>query len=294
MPPKRKSHKYDEDDEEEYVEESTHRFVKGSSKGVTRGRKKGTQSSSHITVDQVEEDEVDEVNFLDYSDIPLKKDHLARPIWISPNGVIILEAFSPLYQQAYDFLVAIAEPISRPTHVHRYLLTPYSLYAAVAVSIDTNSIIDVLGRLCKTEVPRTVVDFIRSSTATFGKARLVLKDNKFYVESSYPDVLRLLLKHSVIAEARVLDDPSAAQHADGFTRSAALKELDANLSFTKIGKSEKELLTSSVGDEGDDDVDDLDESAAAGQEAQQTVSFMVHQDKVQVCFLLCCYLPSLQ
>lgn len=51
--------------------------------------------------------------------------------------------------QAYDFLVAIAEPVSRPEFVHEYKLTPYSLYAAVAVSIDTDSIIKVLNRLSK-------------------------------------------------------------------------------------------------------------------------------------------------
>lgn len=51
--------------------------------------------------------------------------------------------------QAYDFLVAIAEPVSRPEFVHEYKLTPYSLYAAVAVSIDTESIIKVLNRLSK-------------------------------------------------------------------------------------------------------------------------------------------------
>lgn len=46
-------------------------------------------------------------------------------------------------------MVAIAEPVSRPEFVHEYKLTPYSLYAAVAVSIDTDSIIKVLNRLSK-------------------------------------------------------------------------------------------------------------------------------------------------
>ena len=240
MPPKRKAHKYDdEDSDEEYVEETNLRFAnRGARKGAAaRGQGKGKGANSTLRSEIVTtEDEVDEVKYLDFSNIPLRKDHAARPIWISPNGVIILEAFSPLYQQAYDFLVAIAEPISRPEHVHRYLLTPYSLYAAVAVSIDTNSIIDVLGRLCKTDVPQSVVDFIRSSTATFGKARLVLKDNKFFVESAHPDVLRLLLRHPTIAEARVMDDAASADR-DGFSRAVALKELEANLSFTKIGKT---------------------------------------------------------
>ena len=45
--------------------------------------------------------------------------------------------------------MAIAEPVARPEFVHEYKLTPYSLYAAVAVSIDTDSIIKVLNRLSK-------------------------------------------------------------------------------------------------------------------------------------------------
>ena len=36
-----------------------------------------------------------------------------RPIWVCPNRRIFLETFSPLYSQAYDFLIAIAEPLCR-------------------------------------------------------------------------------------------------------------------------------------------------------------------------------------
>lgn len=50
----------------------------------------------------------------DFSWLHLKPDHPARPIWISPeDGHIILEAFSPIAEQAQDFLVAISEPVSR-------------------------------------------------------------------------------------------------------------------------------------------------------------------------------------
>jgi DNA excision repair protein ERCC-3 len=37
----------------------------------------------------------------------------------------------------------------RPAHIHEYRLTPYSLYAAVSVGLETNDIIDVLNRLSK-------------------------------------------------------------------------------------------------------------------------------------------------
>ena len=37
-----------------------------------------------------------------------------RPLWVCPDARIFLETFSPVYKQAYDFLIAIAEPVSRP------------------------------------------------------------------------------------------------------------------------------------------------------------------------------------
>lgn len=50
----------------------------------------------------------------EFSWLHLKPDHASRPLWISPeDGHIILEAFSPIAEQAQDFLVAIAEPVSR-------------------------------------------------------------------------------------------------------------------------------------------------------------------------------------
>jgi DNA excision repair protein ERCC-3 len=49
----------------------------------------------------------------DFSNLKLKSDHFSRPIWVCPNRKVVLEVFSPLYKQAYDFLIAVAEPKSR-------------------------------------------------------------------------------------------------------------------------------------------------------------------------------------
>ena len=135
----------------------------------------------------------------------LKRDHERRPIWVTKDNTIILEAFSPYYSQAYDFLIDIAEPEARPEFIQTYRLTEDSLYAAVAVSRSTDSIIKVLNILCKTQVPQEVIKYIKDCTYTFGKAKLVLKDNCFFVESQFPEVLRQLLRHPKIQEARVFD-----------------------------------------------------------------------------------------
>lgn len=56
--------------------------------------------------------------FHDFSDLELKPDHLNRPLWVCPDGRVFLETFSPVYKQAYDFLIAVAEPVSRPECIH--------------------------------------------------------------------------------------------------------------------------------------------------------------------------------
>ena len=132
-------------------------------------------------------------SFLDYSHIQLKPDHEKRPLWIGQDSLVLLEAFSPLYKVATDFLVAIAEPASRPTHIHEYRLTKYSLYAAASIGLSDTDIIQVLQRLSKNqEIPVPVVEFIMMHSSSYGKAKLVLKNNQYIIEAvDLPTIQRL-------------------------------------------------------------------------------------------------------
>ena len=244
----------------------------------------------------------------DYStSLTLKRDHERRPIWVTKDNTIILEAFSPYYSQAYDFLIDIAEPEARPEFIQTYRLTEDSLYAAVAVSRSTDSIIKVLNILCKTQVPAEVVKYIKDCTYTFGKAKLVLKDNCFFVESHFPEVLRQLLRHPKIQEARVFDTQVSAlfesvrRHyyrccltftctlfdvrasrrgcqgpqdkvGGAFVESIAPQEDSRNVDYSKLDMDVDE----------DEDDDELVGGAGGGAMAGlKTVSFMVAQNMVQ-------------
>uniref|UniRef100_A0A453FBJ2 DNA 3'-5' helicase n=1 Tax=Aegilops tauschii subsp. strangulata TaxID=200361 RepID=A0A453FBJ2_AEGTS len=143
-----------------------------------------------------------EVKKRDFTKLELKLDHVNRPLWACADGRIFLETFSPLYKQAYDFLIAIAEPVCRPESMHEYNLTPHSLYAAVSVGLETTTIISVLSKLSKTKLPHEIIDFIHGSTANYGKVKLVLKKNQYFVESPFPEVLKTLLNDDVISKAR--------------------------------------------------------------------------------------------
>lgn len=151
----------------------------------------------------VETAQEDEFGAKDYrATLELKKDHSSRPLWIAPDGHIFLESFSPVYKHAHDFLIAISEPVCRPQHVHEYKLTAYSLYAAVSVGLETKDIIEYLRRLCKTTLPAGIEEFIKLCTVSYGKVKLVLKHNKYYVESQHPEVIQKLLKDPRIQECR--------------------------------------------------------------------------------------------
>ncbi|XP_042475918.1 general transcription and DNA repair factor IIH helicase subunit XPB1 [Macadamia integrifolia] len=160
----------------------------------------------------------------DFTKLELKPDHGNRPLWACADGRIFLETFSPLYKQAYDFLIAIAEPVCRPESMHEYNLTPHSLYAAVSVGLETETIITVLNKLSKTKLPKEMIDFIHGSTANYGKVKLVLKKNRYFVESPFPEVLKTLLKDEAISRARI---SSEGLHGnDAFTVSKAIGEIE--------------------------------------------------------------------
>lgn len=152
----------------------------------------------------------------DQFDMPLKPDADNRPLWVNHDGRIILESFSPLFDDAQDFLINIAEPLSRVSRMHEYQLTTHSLFAAVSVGHSSKEIIDKLERYSKATLSPDVVAFIQRSTSSFGKAKIVLKKTFSYIESDDPAILRKLLQDPTIAACR-------ADNTDGLIQEAAPK-----------------------------------------------------------------------
>ncbi|KAH0621273.1 hypothetical protein JD844_022381 [Phrynosoma platyrhinos] len=187
---KSKKRHYEEENEEEYDISG-----KDSQEAVPSAAGKQVEVSGK---------KVDEYGAKDYrSQMLLKADHSSRPLWVAPDGHIFLEAFSPVYKYAQDFLVAIAEPVCRPSHIHEYKLTAYSLYAAVSVGLQTSDITEYLRKLSKTGVPDGIIQFIKLCTVSYGKVKLVLKHNRYFVESTHPEVIQQLLQDPVIRDCRL-------------------------------------------------------------------------------------------
>lgn len=228
----------------------------------------------------------------------LKIDHSSRPLWVAPNGHIFLESFSPVYKHAHDFLIAISEPVCRPEHIHEYKLTAYSLYAAVSVGLQTNDIIEYLKRLSKTTIPQGIIEFIQLCTLSYGKVKLVLKHNKYFVESPHPEVLQKLLKDPIVQGCRLRPKPNEDTGEDGFITSVQDKSKPA-LFGAKAPATAVPSSSGSVSTDGGEKVDGdgaaktvpdditnfyekIDNEDDEEEANLKTVSFEVNQEKIEV------------
>ena len=258
-------------------------------------KKRGRKSPEPSYV-EAEQPRVDPEHFDDFSNLRLKDDHAARPLWICPDLSIFLEARAA-HARPLDFrqprvtaaaappaglLPAVRAGLRLPRRRRRAALAArdgprVQAHEALAVRgrrrVDRHrgarssapapflsrtlralrrvpslththtparleqNIIKVLDRLSKCDLPVEVVQFVRDSTRNFGKAKLVLKHNRHYIEAADAEVLRKLLKNKTVADARNADDAragdaaAASSDADGFQVNDALVEMDANLEY---------------------------------------------------------------
>lgn len=217
-------------------------------------------------------DEREDSTNQDFSSLQLRPDHATRPVYVSGNKRIFLETFSPIYKQAYDFLVAIAEPVSRPEQIHEYRLTPYALYAAVSVGLDSESIIRALSKLCKTSLPPQVPSFIRDCTRTYGKAKLVLRKGRYLVQTHQEPILKHLLADRTIASAVIHEDPKDEKDDVEETDGVLIAGREAN------DKSTLNALDKVLGGDDDEEEDDL---LSFADPAKRTFQFRIRPEKVE-------------
>ncbi|KAK4876595.1 hypothetical protein RN001_009101 [Aquatica leii] len=270
---KSKKRKKDEEEEWNYEEEDT-------TQDSENGPIPGAAGRNAENIDQsVQEDEFGSKDYR--SQMVLKPDHASRPLWVAPNGHIFLESFSPVYKHAHDFLIAISEPVCRPEYIHEYKLTAYSLYAAVSVGLQTHDIIEYLKRLSKTSVPDGILEFIKLCTLSYGKVKLVLKHNKYFVESVYPEVLQKLLKDPVLQECRLRKNLENEGDEEFITQVQDKPNVPAFVSKSSTSGEQPEVTEvpddiTNFYDKMDNEEDDEDDASL------KTVSFEVNQEKIEV------------
>lgn len=254
----------------------------------------GIPGAASKNAEKMDEDILeDEYGAKDYrSQMDLKPDHHNRPLWVAPNGHIFLESFSPVYKHAHDFLIAISEPVCRPEHIHEYKLTAYSLYAAVSVGLQTHDIVEYLRRLSKTSIPEGIVEFIRLCTLSYGKVKLVLKHNKYFIESPHPEILQKLLKDPVIQTCRLkrkeedgdgfIEGQTDTKAITAFGSKPGTSTATATATSTDTADGTAVPGTTAVPDDITNFYEKIDNEEDEDELNLKTVSFEVNQEKIEV------------
>ena len=90
-------------------------------------------------------------------------------------------------------------------------------------------------------VPDSVTALIRERTLSYGKIKLVLKHNKYFIESTHPETLQFLLKDKTIREARVVSQQTDNSiKANTFTTAKAPTKGSLTIPGTAEAQKKKE------------------------------------------------------
>ena len=99
---------------------------------------------------------------------------------------VYLETFSNGFRSASAFINQIAESKSRQEFIQRYEISAGSLYAAVTLGHNFESIVRGLRLHCRLEWrDQKAEHWISKTTGSYGKCRLVLEDRHYYIESAH-------------------------------------------------------------------------------------------------------------
>ncbi|KAI5147955.1 DNA excision repair protein ERCC-3 [Enteropsectra breve] len=146
-----------------------------------------------------------------FEELKMKTNHSEFPLWINYNGLIIVEMFKLNSKAVAEFLIAIAEPVSRPQNIHEYQVTAYSLYAAASVGLTTDDILKTLNRFSKNIIPKNVANFIAECTLSYGKLKLVQTKSIHFIEASDAKVYGTISQDPVIVEETIYRNDALSQ-----------------------------------------------------------------------------------
>jgi DNA excision repair protein ERCC-3 len=111
---------------------------------------------------------------------------MQNPLIVQSDRSVLLEADHPQYEDARDVLARFAELEKSPEHIHTYRISPLSLWNAAASGLDAETILDMLNRLSKYEVPQNISREITEFITRYGQIRLIKRDDKLILETDDP------------------------------------------------------------------------------------------------------------
>jgi DNA excision repair protein ERCC-3 len=123
-----------------------------------------------------------------------------NPLIVQSDHTILVEVASPRYAEARDALLAFAELVKSPEHVHTYRITPLSIWNARSAGRDGEQIVEALEVFSRFPVPDNVRRSVVDLASRYGRVRLVRSGDALLLETDDPALAEELGRHRALRE----------------------------------------------------------------------------------------------
>ena len=105
-----------------------------------------------------------------------------NPLIVQSDGTILVEVYSPRYNEVRDRLAVFAELVRSPEHIHTYQISPLSLWNASAMGRPCEEVLETLREFSKYDVPPHILSDIETQMGRYGTIRLVREEDYLVLE----------------------------------------------------------------------------------------------------------------
>ena len=120
------------------------------------------------------------------------------PLIVQGDKTILVEVNNDLYEEVRDEVASFAELEKSPEHIHTYKISPLSLWNACSGGMNGESIIAVLEKYSKFDLPQNVTRDITDLVRRFGKIKLVREGSELLLVSEDKYTIQEIMNHKKI------------------------------------------------------------------------------------------------
>ena len=127
-----------------------------------------------------------------------------KPLMVQSDKTMLLDVHSPSFEECRNDIIAFADLVKSPEHIHTYTLSPLTLWNAVSSGLDSNEIISRLNKWSRYEIDERVIFFIEDTASRYGEfilteedqdnLRLSVKRERFFLTLLSEPTLKKYLK----------------------------------------------------------------------------------------------------
>ena len=99
-----------------------------------------------------------------------------KPLMVQSDKTMLLDVHSPSFEECRNDIIAFADLVKSPEHIHTYTLSPLTLWNAVSSGLDSNEIISRLKKWSRYEIDERVIFFIEDNASRYGEFILTEED----------------------------------------------------------------------------------------------------------------------